>query len=612
MITQKTNPISTAVQSWCQLDSVRQFANRVIFQLDLTEDKLRYCCIANTFDEERSEGIIDDFRQALESGVIVHPEDVNTCHRIMEHPRNDGLITSSVIRLFRASHEYQSYRIYTISTNNLKGELLAIHGMLEGVQPEKSMHRQAEKEQYHALFRQAVTRHAILSMGFDCATGDRLSSDLDVLPPWMPQDAKLKNVAILMFSHAVHPEEQNRLESLVEQSLNQTHEITRQSFYEDYKLRDLSRQTSETRWYRVCHSFTQETKEQHACFYMTIVDIQDTKRKEQQAIEELTHDQLTGLLNRNAFERELPEWLQRMKRESAYPYIGVIVILIDNPIEIIHRYGRDYLEGRVVQVSKTINAFIHPYEMCSKHGLSEFALAIAGDSRETLDERIRMLRMIGEAYKGAQTHYQICFGCNIEPAAQVTHCDLFLEKACQELLHTRKVETSAETDVSPVEEVATDKGKNRMESLDVIVPPVEELKQPNVFIRTFGHFDVFVNEEAVLFNHPKAKELLALLVDRRGGFVSASEAISCLWEEEPANKTTLARCRKAALQMKQTLRKYGIDSIIATVNGKRRILTDQCYCDYYQYLRNGADASRKPMNSYMNEYSWAESTKASE
>jgi hypothetical protein len=37
-----------------------------------------------------------------------------------------------------------------------------------------------------------------------------------------------------------------------------------------------------------------------------------------------------------------------------------------------------------------------------------------------------------------------------------------------------------------------------------------------VFIRTFGYFDIFVNSHPIEFSCSKAKELLALLVDRGG------------------------------------------------------------------------------------------------
>ena len=63
----------------------------------------------------------------------------------------------------------------------------------------------------------------------------------------------------------------------------------------------------------------------------------------------------------------------------------------------------------------------------------------------------------------------------------------------------------------------------------------------DVQIRTFGHFDLFVDGVTVLFHSEKAKELLALLADRRGGFLTAREAVSCLWENDPADNITLAR-----------------------------------------------------------------------
>ena len=49
-------------------------------------------------------------------------------------------------------------------------------------------------------------------------------------------------------------------------------------------------------------------------------------------------------------------------------------------------------------------------------------------------------------------------------------------------------------------------------------------------------YDVFINGQAILIPHAKAKELLALLVHRRGGFVTQHEIIAHLWEDEEANR----------------------------------------------------------------------------
>ena len=46
-----------------------------------------------------------------------------------------------------------------------------------------------------------------------------------------------------------------------------------------------------------------------------------------------------------------------------------------------------------------------------------------------------------------------------------------------------------------------------------------------VQIRTFGRFDLFIDEKVVPFRNAKAKELLALCVERKGGNVTIEEAI---------------------------------------------------------------------------------------
>lgn len=107
---------------------------------------------------------------------------------------------------------------------------------------------------------------------------------------------------------------------------------------------------------------------------------------------------------------------------------------------------------------------------------------------------------------------------------------------------------------------------------------------PKVYIRTFGYFDVFVDGRPIVFRNEKARELLALLTDRRGGYVSSEEAIGFLWEEETANPVTLARYRKVALRLKNTLEEYGVSDILESVSGRRRLMTDRVCCDLYDYL----------------------------
>ena len=129
-----------------------------------------------------------------------------------------------------------------------------------------------------------------------------------------------------------------------------------------------------------------------------------------------------------------------------------------------------------------------------------------------------------------------------------------------------------------------------------------------VSIRTFGYFDVFVGDCPIAFRKKKSKELFALLVDRKGGYVTSEEAIGFLWEDEPANTLTLSRYRKVALRLKSTLEEYGISDVIESVDGKRRIVMDKVECDLYQYLSGKEEYAQLFKGSYLTNYSWSEIT----
>lgn len=138
----------------------------------------------------------------------------------------------------------------------------------------------------------------------------------------------------------------------------------------------------------------------------------------------------------------------------------------------------------------------------------------------------------------------------------------------------------------------------------------EEPHTQQVFIRTFGYFDVFVGEDPIPFRSQKSKELLALLVDRKGGYLTSQEAIGYLWEDESVNSVTLARYRKVALRLKNTLESYGIADIIECVDGKRRVVPTKIRCDLYDYLSDTETFAHTFKGSYMSNYSWSEYTLA--
>lgn len=133
---------------------------------------------------------------------------------------------------------------------------------------------------------------------------------------------------------------------------------------------------------------------------------------------------------------------------------------------------------------------------------------------------------------------------------------------------------------------------------------------PRVTIRTFGYFDVFVDGRPIAFRSEKAKELLALLVDRRGGYVTSADIITALWENEPITSQLRTRCRKVALRLNRTLEANGVGGIVESVRGKRRIVPELVSCDLFDHLSGSADACADFRGSYLKNYSWAEGTLA--
>ena len=127
-----------------------------------------------------------------------------------------------------------------------------------------------------------------------------------------------------------------------------------------------------------------------------------------------------------------------------------------------------------------------------------------------------------------------------------------------------------------------------------------------VQIRTFGRFDLFIDEKVVPFRNAKAKELLALCVERKGGNVTIEEAIDKLWEESPVDENTKTRYRKAVAYLNALFAEYGLPNIFISGYGSCHINKEQVACDYYEFLES--DTSPHFIGEYMHEYSWAEET----
>ena len=119
--------------------------------------------------------------------------------------------------------------------------------------------------------------------------------------------------------------------------------------------------------------------------------------------------------------------------------------------------------------------------------------------------------------------------------------------------------------------------------------------------RLFGSFSLQVDGDAVHIRSEKGRELLALMIEKRGAYLTTREAITSLWECEPDEKTR-ARYRKIASRLMAELKNVGIDYIVESDRGARRIIPEFIECDYYDYR----DGLAEPSGDLLPEYSWAE------
>lgn len=135
-------------------------------------------------------------------------------------------------------------------------------------------------------------------------------------------------------------------------------------------------------------------------------------------------------------------------------------------------------------------------------------------------------------------------------------------------------------------------------------------KRKRIFIRTFGHFDVFVDGKPIIFRSGKAKELLALLVDRHGGTVNTEQVIAALWGERPCNEATQNLCYKTGKTMVEEMREHGLGNLLMAARGVRSIDVSRFDCDLYRLLAGDQEARKQFLGEYMVDYSWGEERSA--
>ena len=131
-------------------------------------------------------------------------------------------------------------------------------------------------------------------------------------------------------------------------------------------------------------------------------------------------------------------------------------------------------------------------------------------------------------------------------------------------------------------------------------------------VRTFGNFEVYVNNVPLNFRYSsKTRELLAYLIDRQGALCSNGELIGILWDDADDPDRKISYLKNLRLDLLNTLGRSGLDDLIIRQRGRIAVAadSDRLDCDYYDWIRKRENAAPF-LGEYMEQYSWAEVTKA--
>ena len=130
-------------------------------------------------------------------------------------------------------------------------------------------------------------------------------------------------------------------------------------------------------------------------------------------------------------------------------------------------------------------------------------------------------------------------------------------------------------------------------------------KEKLLTVRCFGNFEVYAKEETLQFKRSKSKELFAFLVDRNGASMTAKQICAVLFPDDTDDNKNTAYLRQLVLDLKNTLKAVGAESVLCHETPCYRIDTNLLNCDYFNYLEMGKPEFH---GEYMAQYSWAEET----
>ena len=328
----------------------------------------------------------------------------------------------------------------------------------------------------------------------------------------------------------------------------------------------------------------------NVCVCLMLLDQKGVQEQDKRLLEHMERDSVTGAYNRAGFQKRFAE-----RTEG-----GVLAAIRVHRMEQLNdALGTQRGDQILREMARTLSALLREGEILGRFRGAEFIVCLNSGDEELIQERLSIICTVLTRELEQNMKLRVHVGAVAIEPGEPSFYDLY-ENA---QLALRSILEQGES------VYAFYKPEMRERASRMRMPlPRTAGEECRVFIRTFGYFDVFVDGVPLRFRGSQAKELMALLVDRRGGYLSSAEAIAYLWENEPANQLTLTRLRKVAMYLKRSLEEAGVADIIEFRGSMRRIVPERVQCDYYDFLLREGEASFP--GNYMSNYSWAESTLA--
>lgn len=130
-------------------------------------------------------------------------------------------------------------------------------------------------------------------------------------------------------------------------------------------------------------------------------------------------------------------------------------------------------------------------------------------------------------------------------------------------------------------------------------------------VRCFGYFEAYRDGgEPLMFGRKQTKEMLAFLIDREGAVCTADELMAALWGGEGDAGKCKAYLRALTQDLRQTLAELGMEKLLIRRYNQWAVRPELLDCDYYRMKNGDMDALNAYRGQYMEQYAWAERTRA--